>query len=212
MVTVDSEGGGVQFAGMIALLLAHCICLLFVEPASLDHIFVVAVLRELGHHSLEMLLRRGVCLVDRKDLLLERLEELLKPRLRQAHRVALLTRAADVHRRGVAGAARLVGGEVVAPRDELVDHPLDGILLRQLGDVEVTDRVVSGGGADRPAVDVAAIIDHRLESVDAVIQLFLLLLAEGSRHVPVLRLLWHVLVAIRLLRRPQPQIELVIVA
>ena len=98
----------------------------------------------------------------------------------------------------------------MAPRDELVDHPLDGVLLGQLGDVEVTDRVFGGGSADRPAVDVAAIIDHRLEGVDAMLQLFLLLLAEGGRHVPVLRLLWHVLIAIRLLRRPQPEIELVI--
>lgn len=93
----------------------------------------------------------------------------------------------------------------MATRDELVDHPLDGVLLWQLGDVEVTDRIVGGGSADRPAVDMPAIVDHCLEGVDATLQLFLLLLAEGRRY-----LLCHMLIAVSLLRRPQPKTELVV--
>ena len=63
----------------------------------LSHIFIVAFFRILAHHLLEMLLRRSISLVDRNDLLLERLQELLEPRLRWAGLVALLTGAADIH-------------------------------------------------------------------------------------------------------------------
>ena len=101
---------GLLIAVLLALLLAQNIVIVEHGQLFLGHIFIVAVFCILSHHLLEMLLGRGIGLVDRDDFLLEFLQELLEPWLGRTRLIALLTGAADVHAVGrlLAGASRLV--------------------------------------------------------------------------------------------------------
>ena len=96
---------GLLIADLLARLFARNVLIVEHRQLFLGHIFVVAVFCELSHHLLEMLLGRGVGLVDSDDLLLESPQELLEPWLGRAHLIALLTGAADVH-----GAGRVLAG------------------------------------------------------------------------------------------------------
>ena len=101
-------------------------------------------------------------------------------------------------------------------RDELVDHALHRILIWQLVDIEVPNRVVSRRRPKHEAFNIAAALDQALELVNVLLQLLLLFgklffVIETRSHCGICLHKMSIFTTVRLLRRPQLIIKHIVV-